>query len=90
MLCLLSMTGIVERKKKERRKEMDMSIICQRKSVNLKRMNIVNVLKHLTCNWAMTVLVWMKNSVNYTKQTITEQTNIIITFQSTCTIFIKR
>ena len=84
------MMDIVERKKKERRKEMNVSIICKRKSVNYKIMIIVKVLSHLTSNWAMTVFVWMKNSVNYTKQTISEQLNIIITVQSTCSILIKR
>ena len=85
------MMGIVEReRKKGRRKEMNVRIICKRKSANYKRMIIVNVLSHLTSNWAMTVFVWMKYSVNYNKQTITEQSNIIITVQSTCSIFIKR
>ena len=64
--------------------------ICKRKSVNYKRIIIVNVLSHMTSNWAMAVFVWMKNSVNYNKQTISEQINIIITVQSTCSILIKR
>ena len=74
------MTGIVERKKKERKKERN----------EHKRMVIVNVLSHLTSNWAMAIFVWMKNSVNYNKQTISEQINVIITVQSTCSILIKR
>ena len=56
-LSLLSMMCIVERKKKERRKEMNVRIICKKKSVNYKRMIIVNVLSHLTSNWAMAVFV---------------------------------
>ena len=69
------MMGIVERKKKERRKEMNVRIKCKRKSVNYKCMIIVNDLSHLTSNWAIAVLVWIKNSVSY-KQTISEQINI--------------
>ena len=84
------MMGIVERKKKEVRKEMNVSIICKSKSVNNKIMIIVNVLSHLSSNWTMAVFVWTKNSVNYNKETISEQINIIITVQSTCRILIKR
>ena len=49
------MMGIIERKKKERRKEIYVHIICKRKSVNYKRMTIVNVLSHMTSNWTMAV-----------------------------------
>ena len=69
---------------------MNACILCKRKSVNYKMIIVVNVLSHLTSNWAMAVFVWTKNSVNYNKQTISEQINIIITFQSTCSILIKR
>ena len=54
---------------------MNASIICKSKSISYKRMIIVNVLSHLTSNWAMEVFIWMKNSVNYNKQTISEQKN---------------
>ena len=69
---------------------MNVHILCKRQSVNYKMIITVNVLSHLTSNWAMTVFVCMKNSVNYNKQTISEQINIIITVQSTCSILIKR
>ena len=51
------MMGIFERKKKDRRKEMNVRILCKRKSVNYKMIIIVNVLSHLTSNWAMAVFV---------------------------------
>ena len=69
---------------------MNVRILCKRQSVNYKMIIIVNVLSHLTSNWAMAVFVCMKNSVNYNKQTISEQINIIIIVQSTCSILIKR
>ena len=69
---------------------MNVSIICKTKLVNYKIMIIANVLSHLTSNWAMAVFVWMKNSVNYNKQAISEQINIIITVQSAYSILIKR
>ena len=69
---------------------MNVRILCKRQSVNYKMIIIVNVLLHLTSNWAMAVFVCMKNPVNYNKQTISEQINIIITVQSTCSILIKR
>ena len=83
------MMGIVERKKKERRKEMNVLYVKESQSIT-KELIIVNVLSHLTSNWAMAVFVWMENSVNYNKETISEQINIIITVQSTCSIIIKR
>ena len=69
---------------------MNVHILCKRKSVNYKMIIIVNVLSHMTSNWAMAVFVWMKNLVSYNKQTISEQINIIIKVQSTCSILIKR
>ena len=66
-----------------------MSIICKRKSVNYKKMIIVKVLSHLTSNWAMTVFVWMKNSVNYTKQTISEQINVIIIIKLSSSVYMQ-